>query len=176
MQGVCGSPLRACQPLLRHLAAPQARAPGFVTAQQAYRASRSLVAAAMQFKQAEGQQSGLGAGGSGGVSGPDATPPPPAMDFERAASFDDLLQANIRYLRGELKDTPYWCAAMTRLSRAPTAPTRPPTAHACLTPALPPSLPTNRPTCAQLRADRPGDRAAAAPAGAPARAGPGIHI
>lgn len=63
----------------------------------------------MQFQQAEGQQAGLGAGGGSG--GPDATlPPPVAMDFERAASFDDLLQANICYLRGELTETPYWCA------------------------------------------------------------------
>lgn len=30
-----------------------------------------------------------------------------AMDFERAASFSDLLEANVRYLRGELLGSPY---------------------------------------------------------------------
>lgn len=34
--------------------------------------------------------------------------PSPAMDFQQAASFDDLLEANLRYLRGEgLHDSPF---------------------------------------------------------------------
>ena len=40
---------------------------------------------------------------------PAARPSPAAaMDFQRAASFDDLLEANLRYLRGEgLRDSPF---------------------------------------------------------------------
>ncbi len=47
---------------------------------------------------------------------PRPPPPPPAArpspaaatDFQRAASFDDLLAANLRYLRGEgLRDSPF---------------------------------------------------------------------
>ena len=148
MLGAWGS-LRACQPLLRHCAASQARAPGCVTAQRASGACRTL-ATAMQLQQAEGGPSEPAAGARRRVSRHgNASLPPPPMDFKRAASFDDLLQANVRFLRGELQETPYWCGPGLRAAlqlaeqrgavRCPTCrstPNRPPTA------SLPPALPT----------------------------------